>query len=113
MSIKTLAVVAAVIGGTVGFQNRADAQVMVYPSTGGYYPGVISTSYYSPYSGGYYNYPSVGLSATTPYLGGYYGSSYGWPYYGGYGGYYGGYSGSPYYGGYYTNYYRGGGRRWR
>lgn len=82
MSIKSLALIAAVFAGTLAFEGKADAQV--YYSTGYYYsPGVVTASYYSPgyYSTPYvseYSYPSYYGSYYYPYTGAYY---YDYPYY--------------------------------
>lgn len=86
MSIKTLALLAAVVAGSVAFENRASAQV--YYSSGYYSPGVVTSSYYAPAGGYVYASPLVG--GYTSYYGGYpYASYYGYPAYGGaYAGYY-------------------------
>jgi hypothetical protein len=114
MTIKTLAIAAAVVAGSLGFTSRAGAQFMAPPVGGSYSgPGIPYGSYFTP--GGlssYYGSPGlVNPYSTGFYGGGYYnGYSGGSLYLGGYSNGIGGYSSySPYYGGYY-----GGGRRgWR
>jgi len=92
MSVKTLVVFAAVIAGTIAFNDRASAQVVTTYSSGYYSPGVVTTSYYTPVvpSVSYYSTPLVGEYYTSPY-----------PY--GYAGYYA----APRYAGVYPAYYGG------
>jgi hypothetical protein len=91
MSIKSIAVAAALAVGTLGVASKADAQVIysggtyynpgtvVYPASGTYYSSgyvapAYSTSYYSPYSTGYYNngYYNNGYYNYSPYSNMYY-----------------------------------------
>lgn len=86
MSLKTLAAAAALATGMLGLEGKASAQYYYE------YPGVVTTSYYSP---------ALEYSYYTPYASGYYSSGY-YPYYGRpyyYGSFYP-YYGSPYIVGY-------------
>lgn len=96
MSIKTLVVFAAVITGTIAFNDRASAQVVTTYSSGYYSPGVVATSYYTPVvpSVSYYSTPLVGEYYTSPYpygYAGFYAPRYAGVYPAYYGGVYAGY----------------------
>jgi len=101
MSMKTLSIAAALVAGTLGFANKADAQVIV---GGTYYPSYSYPSYsYPTYAQpSYYQSGTVYSSGYTPYYDGSSGvvvSGYSTPMYGS--SYYGnGYYGSPYSSGY-------------
>jgi len=90
MSLKTLTLIAGVIGGTFALGDTANAQITGVTTSGyTYSPPVVTTSYYAPVTGwsyysspAYYSTPYVSPYYVTPYYSGYYSyPSYGYSYY--------------------------------